>query len=347
MHPFQAPAHEIERPAEWGPLVGFLWQRGLRLVAAPLVAVTLGMVLLPVRPGPGGVALLAALGVLLYLPTTLVLFRTRFLPRDPDLDEIVLGEGERLHAGDYLAVVRARAAEEVLGSLPFSLLAVYAIVSAGVVGAVIGAACLAFAAYNLLRVFVYHAVGESSVALARGRLDRAVAPVARALRLPLPSRFADPLWHHLAVVRFREGRIGPMLDALDRIARPEVHGAHLLRAQALAGLRPDEARALVADVEPHGDDEEAHEAVLALLALHDGAPETVRAQRPRWEAERDVVTAHRARFRDLVLAAALADREPEAAVALLRRSRWSSDRLPWLRAVWPVVGERLGGLQGW
>lgn len=345
MQPFQAPAHELERPAEWGPLLGFLWQRGLRMVAAPLVAVTLGMVLLPFRPGPGGVALLAALGVLLYLPTTLVLFRTRFLPRDPDLDEIVLADGERLHAGDYLAVVRARAAEEVLGSVPFSLLAAYAIASAGGVGAVIGIACLAFAVYNLLRVLVFHAVGESSVALARGRLDRAVEVLARALRLPLPSRFADPLWHQLALIRFRQGRVEAMLAALDRIARADAYGVALLRAQALVGVRPDEARRLVQQA---GDeDEDAHEAVVTLLALHEDTPAEVLSRRPRWEAERDLVPAHRARFRDLVLAAALADREPEAAVGLLRRSRWTSDRLEWLRAVWPAVGHRLADLQGW
>lgn len=345
MQPFQAPAHEIERPAEWGPLLGFLWQRSLRLVAAPLVTVTLGIVLLPVRPGPGAVALLAAAGILLHLPTTLVLFRTRFLPRDAELDEIVLGDGDPVHAGDYLAIVRARSCEEVLGSVPFSLLALYALTQAGAVGAVIGTACLAFATWNLLRVIVYHAIGESSVALARHRLDRAAEPLKRALKLPLPSRFADPLWYHVAIVRFRQGRIPAMLEALDRIARPSAWGAHLLRAQALVGTRPEEARALAEAAEDEDDD--AREAVLSLYALHTDRPDAISSERPRWEAERDLVPPHRARFRDLLLAAVLAPDEPQTAITLLRRSRWTSDRLDWLRAVWPAVGHRLDDLEGW
>lgn len=345
-HPFEAPSHELDVPMEWGPMLGFLWQRTLRMAVAALVVVTLGYVLLPMEVTLPVLMGLVTLGVMLYLPTTLVLFRTRFLPRPPELDELLLDTGEQAHGGDYLAAVRAHAAEQLLGTLPLTLLAVYAVVRAGLPGLAVGLACLLLVAANLGRTAVRTSLAVSSVDLARERPDRALQRLAPLVRLPLPRAMADELWHQVAIVQFRRGAVQPMLAALDRVREPEVWGVPLLRAQAVLGQGGvDEARAALAAADP--ELVEAHEALDALVALHTGEIERVRAHAERWEQEREEVPAFQARFRDLVLAAALADAAPDRARALLQRSRWTTDRLPWLRAVWPAVAGRLEPLAPW
>jgi hypothetical protein len=164
------------------------------------------------------------------------------------------------------------------------------------------------------------------------------------LRLPWFRR-SDHARHLLARARFRDGDAAGALAALDGIRDRDGWRVPALRAQmGVAVIGTDEVRRVAASLRE--DRDTAFVAVLleALADLHDGRDDRVLAR----EADLLAVPPGEPRRMGAVLvAAALAARDPARARSLLRSASWDPGRTASLERTWPPVGARLGALGDW
>jgi len=316
----------------------FVLQRTLRITASVVVLLLLTAFLLGDEPRTLLVA--ALMGLVLWAPTSAVLFRITFLPGPAD-PRLRGDDGRPLSALDAVHGLRANAAEHLLGSLPLLIAGLFAAFRLGPLGIAAGTLAVAIVTASGANAVYTMEHQVSRVEAATGRSHLAAQRLTRLVGWSWGRR-RDALLHSLARVRFGEGRVDDALSALARIRDPERFFVVPLRAQMLAGRDPD--RALRALAHP-GLSEGQRALIEALVDLHTDRVELVR-QRSAQLGDIADGSAHDVRsLLHLLLAAALAP--DEGAVEHLVAGGWARDRLPWLHQVWPAVARRLEAIAHW
>jgi len=327
---YDAPDTPVRGAGGGGRLLGFVVQRLLRVGSAALVLVVLGEF---VRPGGGllqGVVL-GLSGVALWTPTSLVLFRARFLT-PPGLDED--------HPEVRTTLVRALTAEHLIGSLPLIVAAVFAIRFLGVLGIALGVIALGIVGRKLLAALV---AMERHVAGLEREQQLWSASVARLARLEGRTLGAqrDAVRSDLAQSLQLMGRVDEAIEVLSRIADPARHRVPVKLARLVVARDAEHARALLEG----GGASRFDRLVIDVLATLHG--ERGKATNEQLEALRQAMIIAPPRQQGLLallLGACQAARAPDDARATLAVAEWSADDLPWLRSLWPAVADRLDPL---
>lgn len=231
LHPaFAPPAAPIVVDPGWRRIGWFARTRLVRLLIA--VAVW-GCWISLVVPGSAGVSfgVGGVVGVVLWLPTTVLLARIVFFPGPAD-PRILDASGQPVAPEDHRWRQRILLAEHLLSSVPLALCLAWMIGAGGTARALglvlvlsVGIASLA----SQLRAI-------RSVLLAESRLDLALAHHARARRalerlVRLPGGRRDPVWQLLAIARHRTGDATGALAALAQITDPDRHEVERLRRE--------------------------------------------------------------------------------------------------------------------
>jgi CheY-like chemotaxis protein len=314
--------------------IEFLLGRLLRVGLSPLVlAVGIGLAL---SLQPDQVLMAWLVSVVLWLPSSFVLFRVTFFPSPPD-------EGSSRSSRDRRTLARVHVLEEALGTLPLLWLSVWvgrfvqlpgwaALLTTLVVGALV-LSRMARSASALLLYEVELELLEGTPGEASQRLERWVAS-------PLLWGKRDYGWFLLSRVRFHRQEAPAALEAL-----AQVHNTRRWPVDALAALMAPSAEGLqIAQRLRQARGARAPllqataTAIELLVLLHEGRGSAVVARQDELAA----LPAGEARqWAALFVVAALAERDVDAARALLVREGLSLARARALGRCWPAVHARL------
>ncbi|MEQ1501546.1 MAG: hypothetical protein ABMB14_04915, partial [Myxococcota bacterium] len=318
----------------------FVVRRGLRLLAGPLVIAICGTLVFGLTE-PGKILGAWGLGLLLWVPGTLIQFRVAFFPSPPD-PGLVGDDGKPLSTRDLRAVMRSEVAEYVVGSLPPLWLAgwVASTIGSGWLGIGIALGLSVWLVARDTSAIVTLILHEASVDLSLGRDDRARWWLERLNRLPLGHR--DHLGALLARARFRTGDLDGALAALDRIRNRRDWPVDVMRAQIAIGRDGTApARTLAARLALDPAQGPLVEALRALADLYDHREAEVIA---RAEALRALPPGEARRQALLMLAAAQAGPDPAGARRTLDEAGIPVDRAVAVTWAWPPIAARLAVL---
>lgn len=338
-NPFEAPRREASAPVarvggpgcrQWS---FFLLQRALLLVAVPLIV--------------GGLAALLRLGsfwiawggsLVLWLPTSVVLFWAWLPGGSADPDPVVLSNGLIMQRNRFQAMLRANAVDR-------TIVAMLLVIASGLFVSIGGGPVIVVPLFLLLAFwFVWFAwnsvrVGDAVVAYVSEDFDRVVRILERVVRWPrLNALFVDQCRLQLANARLRLEDVDGALAELRRIRPNRLRQAHLIRAQVLAGQgRVEEAhRALEGRTPRNLGEKLAWEMAHALLAIEEGHAADAVSRAHSWDGLRTHMPARVVAALDLLEAAALAEEgRLEQARTVLAGSPIQPPERPWMAAVWP------------
>lgn len=342
---FAPPSDAAPTPrADLGRAARFVARRGLRLVVSPVVLAVCAIAVLGRLDWPT-IAAIWVLGVALWLPPTAVHARVEFFPGPPDRG-LRDDQGRPTSERDQRLLLRAVVGEQLLGSLPALILAVWMSVGLDLplgVGLGAGLALAALLLWGDGRTLAGWWLREATLDLLAGHPEIARRRLEPAARWMLGGH-RDWLHHLLALARFRCGDPEGALAAVDEIRATEVWQTAALRAQmAVAHGALDEAEALAARLATDPEQARMATTLQALVDLHRGRPERVAEQADALLAGADEDSRSTIA---LLVAAAVAPADPERARRLLREHRWDPERLRALERTWPAVHGPLAALDG-
>lgn len=286
----------------------------------------------------GAAAVGAAVGALLWAPSSFLLFRILFFPSPPD-PGLFDASGRPASARDLRVGLAARAAEHVLGTAPLLLLVPYAWRAfEPALAGVVSAAVLGWVVWREL----VHAGGvlveDAEILLHTGHAGEALARADLATRW-LP-RTGDAGRMVLARARFRAGDPRGAVAALDPIRNRAGLHADLLRAQMGVSFLPaDEVEAARAAAARDPETAPVADVLDALARLHRGdvVPETLLARLEAADADGRPLAG-------ILVASARASTDPVAARAVLARRGGDPAERRHLAAAWPAVARALDAL---
>ncbi|MEZ4241322.1 MAG: hypothetical protein R3F59_35230 [Myxococcota bacterium] len=339
-NPFASPAGRV--PLDRAALERALWllaRRFVRLGISPLFVALWAVLVLGLRE-PWAVAGVWAVGVAMWLPTTLLQARIVFFPSPPDpwLTHLDGPTSDR----DCRLWWRSAVADDLLGTAMPLWLVLWIVASspdlAPWLRTALIVAPLGLFALLVGRRLVALATQEAALDLLAGDAPRALRRLERLATLPgLGSR--DAVAFHLARARFRAGDLDGALTALEWIRQRRAWSVDALRVQMTIGRDgPAAARALAEVLRLDRRRAALGVAITALAALHEGEVDEVVALGGEIGA---LPPGEARRFAVLLLAAALAPTDPGRARAALAQEGWDPGQALAAARAWPPVGDRL------
>ncbi|MFT4621598.1 MAG: hypothetical protein ACI8PZ_000250 [Myxococcota bacterium] len=328
------PPSEAEATAAPTAVVGFIFGRMWRLAVSPLLLVFSVRIVLPDAPVMA-LALVAALGIGLWLLPTGLLVRIRLFPSEPGPLAMRVG-GRTIAPDDHRWAARAISIENVLAMLPVGLLAGYAgLQSAAGIG--LAAASLALGLRFLIRAVIPWMLAEAAVSLRLGHPQTARRWLHALLRIPTGAPVPDRARLLLARACFAESDRDGARAALGALDDPSRHSARVLLAQLdLADGDAGTARALLAEPRPSDPDALAQRMALGgMVALADGDAERATKLADAWDLIRDVTRTDLSVY-ELVWASAF-DRTDQPERARKARERAGARGGAWVATMWPMV----------
>lgn len=313
----------------------FLFGRLMRVGLSPLVlALCIGLAW---DLSPKTIAGTWLLAVLLWLPSTAVLFRTTFFPAPPDR-WLGTEDGTPRSVRDLRSVARMTVLEDLLGTMPLLWLSGWigeAFAAPAPIPSLLPIGAFLFVGARAARSLHALLLHEAALDIASGR-----SPVARA-RL---ERLASWRWwrsdygHYLlARARFRDRDVDAALQALDQIRSPERWAVPALRVQmSIDRIPPAQARAeadRIRSIYPP-----LAEVIELLTLLHEGRADEAAARRPLLDT---LPPGEAKALAALLIAAALAPQHPSEAQALLVAHGYTEARALDYASCWPLLSRRL------
>ncbi|MBW1877402.1 MAG: hypothetical protein JRJ84_03475 [Deltaproteobacteria bacterium] len=339
VNPFEAPSREAAAPAarvgrpgcrQWAIL---LLQRALLLLVVPVIVGGLGVLLHLTSFWIGWAA-----SLVLWLPTTVVLFWAWLPVGGADPNPVVLSNGLVMERSRFQAMLRANAVDRVV-------VALLLVAASGLFVAIGGGPAVVVPLFLLLAFwFVWFAwnsvrVGDAVVAYVTEDFPRVVTLLEPVVRRPrLNALFVDQCRLQLANARLRLEDVDGALADLRRIRFNRLRQANLIRAQVLAGQgRIEEARRALEGRGPRNLGEQlAWEMAQALLAIEEGRAADAVSRARSWDGLRGQTPDRVVGALDLLEAAALAlEGRLEQARTVLASSPVQPMEQPWMAAVWP------------
>lgn len=328
-------------PARPGPprstWLGFVVQRGLRLVALPLFFTLAALVWgLPTTLEDAVWYLVAAVSGLIWLPTTVWILHARFLHPRSDERGVLLSTGEVLDRSAYSQLHAARVTEHALLSLALLGTAIGFVVRFGWTGVPVLVVVLFFLLWTAWLLVGQVYVARAVTRIAAGDDAGALTALQRARAARLRTRTADAMETLAAQAHARLGDPEAALAHLSRVRRPHPVHADLVQAMIVVGRGGQLPSELVLERIDGPGRGVGLSVVRGLAALHRGDADMALAEVDRWEDARAWLPWRQRTSLDLVAAAAWQLRgEPDTARGALRRSGVDLAERSAMARTWP------------
>lgn len=317
--------------------VGFLVQRGVRLLLLPTLFALITLLASRELGLPGGAVALVALGfAAIWVPTSIWMAWARFWrPRDDEW-ALLLTSGEVLDRAAFLHLVRAQATE--VGMMCVGMVAMGAAfpLRFGWWGSPALAVTLVAAAWVAAVLWARMWFARAVVRVASNDNQGALDALRRTWLMRVRVRSADTARAVAAQAQVRLGRPDEALATLAPIRRKKAVQIDLLEAMIRLGRgeRPTDA---TLDQQPDNPARKLmHSQLLAMTALHAGDAESVLATTGQWEAARGWLPLRQRRSLDLLEAGAyLLQEQPDRARRALGRSQTTAEDIAWMQSVYP------------